>query len=204
MLYGLMIKPPWRQFGIRMHFRHLAIAGPIEITPRRIADERGWFAEVFQLAALQAHIGDVQFVQENESFSTARGTIRGLHFQTPPHAQGKLVRCLTGSVYDVVVDLRHGSPSYGKWLAVTLSAAVGNQLWVPPGFAHGFCTLEPDCTVAYKVTAPYSPAHDKGLAWDDPRLGIDWPTLADPQTLSAKDRAQPVLADLPAYFSMES
>ena len=204
MLYGLMIKPPWRQFGTRMHFRHLAIAGPVEITPQRIADERGWFAEVFQLAALQAHIGDVQFVQENESFSTARGTIRGLHFQTPPHAQGKLVRCLTGSVYDVVVDLRHGSPSYGKWLAVTLSAAAGNHLWVPPGFAHGFCTLEPDCTVAYKVTAPYSPAHDKGLAWDDPRLGIDWPELADPQTLSAKDRAQPALADLPAYFGMES
>ncbi|MEO5599253.1 MAG: dTDP-4-dehydrorhamnose 3,5-epimerase [Novosphingobium sp.] len=187
-----------------MQFRRLAIAGLIEITPRRISDERGWFAEVFRLELLQEHIDMARFVQENESFSLLPGTIRGLHFQTPPHAQGKLVRCLTGSIHDVVVDLRHGSASYGEWLAVMLSASRGNQLWVPPGFAHGFCTLEPDCTVAYKVTAPYSPAHDKGLAWDDPQLGIDWPAAADPQTLSAKDCVQPKLADLPAYFTAEA
>ena len=187
-----------------MELRNLAIPGLALITPRRITDERGWFAEVFQQEWLQEHIGAVRFVQENESFSLLPGTVRGLHFQTPPHAQGKLVRCLTGAIHDVVVDLRHGSPSYGEWLAVTLSASQGNQLWVPPGFAHGFCTLEPNCTVAYKVTAAYSPAHDKGLAWDDPQLGIDWPTVADPQTLSAKDRTQPKLADFPAYFAWEA
>ncbi|MEP7221282.1 MAG: dTDP-4-dehydrorhamnose 3,5-epimerase [Novosphingobium sp.] len=186
-----------------MHFSHLAIAGLVEITPRRIADGRGWFAEVFRADLLAEHIGAQIFVQENAAFSAATGTVRGLHFQTPPHAQGKLVSCLAGAILDVAVDLRHGSPGFGQWLTVTLDAAKGNQLWVPPGFAHGYCTLAPDTTVAYKVTAPYSPAHDKGLAWDDPALAIAWPALADPHTLSARDRDQPRLADLPAYFGKE-
>jgi len=186
-----------------MEFTRFDVPGPVEVVPRRIGDERGYFAETFRLTSFADTVGVHEFVQENESLSAKPGTIRGLHFQTAPHVQGKLVRCTAGAIFDVAVDLRRDSPTFGRWVGAELSAARGNQLWVPPGFAHGFCTLEPGTVVSYKVTAYYSPEHDKGVAWDDPAIGIAWPDLADPDTLSAKDRQQPALADLPPLFTME-
>ena len=178
------------------------IAGVILLTPRHIGDERGYFAETFRADLFAKHIGDYSIVQDNESRSSRVGTIRGLHFQSDPHAQGKLVRCTAGALFDVAVDIRAGSPTYGQWVGETLTPENGKQLWVPPGFAHGFCSLEPDTVIAYKVTGSYYNVEcDKGLAWDDPAIGIVWPDVADAETLSAKDRRQPILADLPAYFS---
>lgn len=187
-----------------MEFHAFDIIGPIEIQPRRIFDDRGFFSEVFRADRLGIEIGERAFVQENESISCTAGTIRGLHFQVEPFAQGKLVRCLAGAIFDVAVDLRKGSETFGRWLAVTLSAGKGNQLWLPPGFAHGFCTLEPDSVVAYKMTAYYSPEHDFGVAWDDPDIAVDWPSIANRDTLSAKDRVQPRLDQLPSMFGVES
>jgi dTDP-4-dehydrorhamnose 3,5-epimerase len=184
-----------------MQFQKFDISGPISIEPRRHGDARGYFAETFRADLFAEAVGQVDFVQENESLSAKVGTVRGLHFQTEPFAQGKLVRCVAGALLDVAVDIRAGSPSYGRWIAAELSAENGCQLWVPPGFAHGFCTLEADTVLTYKVTSYYSHEHDKGLAWDDPAIGIAWPALADPETLSAKDRVQPKLAELPAYFA---
>ena len=189
--------------GQFMEFHPFDIVGPIEIQPRRMSDERGYFSETFRANRLLEAIGEHEFVQENESLSHAAGTIRGLHFQTEPFAQGKLVRCLAGAIFDVAVDLRCGSPTFGRWQSVTLSAELGNQLWIPVGFAHGFCTLEPDSVVAYKVTAYYSPEHEGGLAWDDCDIAIGWPDIANLGTLSAKDRVQPRLAQLPELFRME-
>lgn len=186
-----------------MHFERFDLAGPVLVQPLRRGDARGYFAETFRADAFAGEIGDVAFVQENESLSAKAGTVRGLHFQSAPFAQGKLVRCVAGALLDVMVDIRVGSASFGRSLTVELSAEKGNQLWVPPGFAHGFCTLAPDTILSYKVSAYYSQAHDLGLAWDDPAIGIDWPALADPDTLSAKDRVQPRLADLPTYFRHE-
>jgi dTDP-4-dehydrorhamnose 3,5-epimerase len=141
-------------------------------------------------------------VQDNQSLSVRAGTIRGIHFQSKPAAQGKLVRCLEGKLLDVAVDLRKDSPNYGRWISAILSPTQSNQLWIPVGFGHAFCTLEPDTVISYRVTDYYSPENDKGVAWDDPDIGIGWPKIADPDTLSAKDRSQPGLAELPAYFSM--
>lgn len=186
-----------------MEFRAFEIAGPLEIIPRKIEDERGYFSEIFRLNAFREHVRGVEFVQDNQSLSARLGTIRGLHFQAKPAAQGKLVRCLAGRFFDVAVDLRTGSSTFGKSVSVVLSPEDNNQLWVPAGFGHGFCTLEPNSVLSYRVTDYYSPEHDKGVAWDDPQIAVDWPSIADPDTLSAKDRQQPRLADLPAYFSME-
>ncbi|KQS03413.1 dTDP-4-dehydrorhamnose 3,5-epimerase [Sphingomonas sp. Leaf357] len=186
-----------------MNFQTFDIAGPVAIQPVRHGDARGYFAETFRADRFIETVGKPEFVQENESLSAKAGTIRGLHFQTDPFAQGKLVRCIAGALLDVAVDIRTGSPTYGKWLAIELSAENGRQLWVPPGFAHGFCTLVPDTMLAYKVTAYYDHASDKGLAWDDSAIGIKWPAVADPDTLSPKDRVQPTLADLPAYFTYQ-
>lgn len=186
-----------------MEFHRFDIAGPVEVVPRRIGDARGYFSETFRQDLFDTNVGAFVFVQENESLSARTGTVRGLHFQVPPFVQGKLVRCTRGAIFDVAVDLRAGSPTYGRWVAATLTAERGNQLWVPPGFAHGFCTLQPDSVVAYKVTAPYSQPHDKGLAWDDPVLAIAWPAEADPATLSDKDRVQPRLTELPTWFGAE-
>lgn len=186
-----------------MEFKRLAIPDVIEIEPRKFGDERGYFSEIFRLDRFHAEAVPVDFVQENQSLSVRTGTIRGLHFQTHPFAQGKLVRCLAGSIFDVAVDLRKKSPHFGQWVAAELSAEQGNQLWIPAGFGHGFCTLQPSSIVCYKVTAYYSQADDKGVAWDDPDIGIAWPEVADADTLSAKDRVQPWLADLPAYFEYE-
>jgi dTDP-4-dehydrorhamnose 3,5-epimerase len=187
-----------------MEFRTLGLDGPLEIIPRKIEDERGYFSETFRLADFQQRAGPVQFVQDNQSLSVKAGTVRGLHFQSHPAAQGKLVRCLAGKLIDVAVDLRRGSPTFGKWVSAVLSPEGCNQLWVPVGFGHGFCTLEPNSIISYRVTSYYSPENDKGVAWDDPEIGVDWPEIADPDTLSPKDRIQPSLADLPAYFSMET
>jgi dTDP-4-dehydrorhamnose 3,5-epimerase len=187
-----------------MEFRSFAVNGPLEIKPSKIEDERGYFSEVFRSNIFAEQAGIFEFVQDNQSLSVRPGTIRGLHFQTLPVAQGKLVRCLAGRLVDVAVDLRSDSPTVGRWVAVTLSPDENNQLWVPPGFAHGFCTLEPNSVISYRVTSYYSPEHDKGVAWDDPDIGIEWPDIADAGTLSPKDRAQPRLAELPRYFTMEN
>ena len=186
-----------------MEFAEFEIDGPLEIKPRRIEDERGYFSEIFRLNAFLERVPRVEFVQDNQSLSLRAGTIRGLHFQTKPAAQGKLVRCIAGKLFDVAVDLRRESPTYGRWIAQTLSPEEDNQLWIPVGFGHGFCTLEPNTVISYRVTEYYSPENDKGVAWDDPDIGVEWPSIADPDTLSGKDRQQPRLAELPAYFSMD-
>lgn len=187
-----------------MEFQTLDLPDLLHIRPSRHGDERGYFSEIYRQDAFAAHAGNVSFVQENQSFSQRPGTIRGLHFQTAPYAQGKLVRCLAGAIWDVAVDLRHGSPTFGQWASVELSAAEGNQLWIPEGFAHGFCTLETDTVVCYKVTSYYSPECDRGVIWNDSTLGLEWPGIADPTSLSNKDRVQPTLADLPIYFKYEA
>lgn len=184
-----------------MEIRTFALEGLLEILPRKIADERGYFSEIFRADRFGREAGEVEFVQDNQSLSVRTGTIRGIHFQTAPAAQGKLVRCLAGSILDVAVDLRYDSPSFGQWVAVTLTPETNNQLWIPVGFGHAFCTLLPNSVVGYRVTDYYNAGCDSGVAWDDPDIAIDWPDVADPATLSAKDRAQPRLAELPPVFS---
>jgi dTDP-4-dehydrorhamnose 3,5-epimerase len=172
-----------------------------EIRPVRHGDNRGFFSEIFRESLLREHGIDVPFVQENHSMSVERGVVRGLHFQIPPAGQAKLVRAAAGSLIDVALDLRRGSPTYGKHVAVVLSAAEGNQLFVPEGFAHGFCTLEPNTELVYKVSRYYSAEHDRGVMWNDPAIGIDWPISETEAVLSDKDKRQPTLADLPAHFT---
>ena len=184
-----------------MEIKSFDIAGVMLFLPRQIRDERGYFAEIFRSDFFAQHVGEFVFVQDNESRSLRQGTIRGLHFQSEPHVQGKLVRCTAGALFDVAVDIRQGSPTFGQWVAETLTPENGKQLWIPPGFAHGFCSLEPDTVICYRVTGYYSGECDKGLRWDDPAISISWPDTADSDTLSPKDRRQPLLADLPAYFS---
>jgi dTDP-4-dehydrorhamnose 3,5-epimerase len=186
-----------------MEFRSLGLDGIVEILPRRMEDERGYFSETFRLDRFTAEVGSVDFIQDNQSLSARAGTVRGLHFQMNPAAQGKLVCCLAGRLFDVAVDLRADSPTYGRSISVILSPEQINQLWIPAGFAHGFCTLAPESVISYRVTNYYSPDHDRGIAWDDPDIGIEWPEIADPETLSAKDRRQPRLAELPAHFMMK-
>ncbi len=170
------------------------------VTPKSFADSRGAFCETYNRSRFFEHGIPFEFVQDNHSSSVEAGTIRGLHFQSPPAAQGKLIRVLRGSILDVAVDLRRSSPTYGKWTAETLSAADGRQLLVPIGFAHGFCTLEPDTHVLYKVTAYYSPANDLGIAWDDPDLAIDWRVQPGKAILSERDTRHPRFNSLPTYF----
>ena len=174
-----------------------------EIRPVRHRDPRGFFSEIFRADVLRRHGIDLAAVQENHSLSVDRGVVRGLHFQLPPMSQAKLVRVAAGAVFDVAVDLRRGSPTYGRHVGLVLSAAEGNQLFVPEGFAHGFCTLEPDTEIVYKVNRYYSPEHDRGLLWNDPELAIAWPVAAAAAILSDKDRHQPRLAELPAAFHYE-
>ncbi len=187
-----------------MEFRNFELDGPFEINPGKIEDERGYFSEIFRLNLFAERVSGIEFVQDNQSLSVRAGTVRGLHFQSHPAAQGKLVRCLAGKLFDVAVDLRADSPTYGRWISSVLSPGQNNQLWVPVGFGHGFCTLEPNSVISYRVTSYYSADHDKGVAWDDPDIGIDWPAVADPDTLSQKDRQQPSLVDLPAYFAVKA
>jgi dTDP-4-dehydrorhamnose 3,5-epimerase len=179
--------------------RPLELPELIELTPRRFVDERGFFSEVWNEARF-AEAGVVcRFVQDNVSLSVSKGVVRGLHFQTPPAAQAKLLRVSRGSVFDVGVDIRRSSPTFGRWAGVTLSADKWNQLFIPEGFAHGFMTLEDNTEVSYKASAPYSPDHDRAIRWNDPAIGIEWPAGLPP-ILSAKDQAAPLLADLEPGF----
>lgn len=170
------------------------------VVPNRFGDDRGWFSETFRADVLAAAGIDDAFVQDNQSFSAQSGTVRGLHFQLAPAGQAKLVRVLSGAILDVAVDLRRGSETYGRHVAVRLDAAEGEQLYVPVGFGHGFCTLEPDTMVAYKVSAYYSREHDRNLAWNDPDLAIAWPVGEGEAVLSDKDRVAPSFAELGAVF----
>ena len=170
------------------------------LTPKRHGDHRGFFSEVYKRPEMEAAGIDLAFIQDNHSLSGAVGTLRGLHFQSPPQAQAKLVRVTRGRILDVAVDIRRASPTFGRHVAVELSAENWKQIFVPTGFAHGFVTLEPDTEVLYKVDALYAPANDHGLAFDDPALGIDWRLPLDRLVLSEKDRKHPKLADLPVYF----
>jgi dTDP-4-dehydrorhamnose 3,5-epimerase len=170
------------------------------VTPKKHGDARGFFSEVYNRSAWDEAGLKFTFVQDNHSFSAATGTLRGLHFQTPPFAQAKLVRVVRGGILDVAVDIRRSSPTFGKHVAVELSAQNWRQLLIPIGFAHGFLTLEPDVEVLYKTTAVYSPAHDRGLAWDDPLIAIDWRAPAGGPILSDKDRRWPRLKEAPELF----
>ena len=178
----------------------LSLSGVRLIRAKRYLDPRGYFAETYVRRDFADAGIDQEFVQDNQSCSSARGTVRGLHFQIPPFAQAKLVRVLRGRILDVVVDLRRASPSYGRHLSVELGADTGDQLYVPAGFAHGFCTLVADTEVLYKVDAVYSAEHDRGVNWADPALGIAWPVSEADAVLSPKDAALPALRDLPDYF----
>ena len=183
-----------------MHCEALGIEGAVLIRPDRHEDDRGFFSEVYNRRALAAvGLTDV-YVQDNHSLSRDAGTIRGLHFQIEPHAIAKLIRVTRGSIVDVVVDIRHGSPTFGQHFTVELSAESGDQLYVPIGCAHGFCTTEPNTEVIYKVTDHWSNDVDRGIAWNDPDLGIKWPVGEDEAVLSDKDRGQPLLRDTPRHF----
>lgn len=170
------------------------------VRARRFDDPRGYFMETWSADAFDKLGIGARFVQDNQSLSVQRGTVRGLHFQIPPFAQAKLVRVLQGSVFDVAVDLRTGSPDFGKWCGVTLSAARPEQLYIPRGFAHGFVTLEPDTVVSYRVDAPYSPACDAGILWNDPSIGVEWPVAVGEALLSAKDAGLPPLSAFRSPF----
>lgn len=183
-----------------MQVKALAIDGVFEIIPARFGDARGFFSETWKRSALAEHGIDLDFIQDNHSLSAAVGTLRGIHYQAPPMAQDKLVRCTRGRVFDVAVDLRTGSPTRGHWVSLILDAATGNQILVPKGFGHAFQTLEPDCEVQYKVTAPYAPECDRSIRWADPAIGIDWPLAVDPEFLSAKDRSAPLLSEQDTGF----
>jgi dTDP-4-dehydrorhamnose 3,5-epimerase len=187
-----------------MQISRLAIPDVILVKPRRFEDERGFFSETWSDREFRMQVADVSFVQDNHSLSRQIGTIRGLHFQRPPSGQGKLVRVTRGSVFDVAVDLRRGSPSYGRHVSAVLTAEGGEQLWIPEGFAHAFCTLEADTEFLYKVTSFYSAKDDGGLVWNDPDLAIVWPVAPEEAVLSDKDRQLPRLADLPPIFQMAS
>lgn len=170
------------------------------VVPKRHGDARGWFCESFRVDQLaEGGITDV-FLQDNQSFSAEKGTVRGLHFQTAPAAQAKLVRVLAGAILDVAVDIRQGSPTFGRHVAVRLDAESGEQLFVPVGFAHGFCTLEPNTMIAYKVTDYYSRENDRGILWNDPMLAIEWPVSEAEAVLSDKDRSAPRLSEIDPPF----
>lgn len=180
--------------------RQTGLPGVLEIIPNRFGDDRGFFSETYNAQTLAAEGITLEFVQDNHSLSKARGVLRGLHYQLDPYAQDKLVRVSRGSVFDVAVDIRAGSPDYGKWVGVTLSADRWNQLLIPRGFAHGFVTLEPDTEFLYKVSAPYSRDHDRSIRFDDPDIGIDWPVAGADITVSDKDRNAPFLRDAGETF----
>jgi dTDP-4-dehydrorhamnose 3,5-epimerase len=169
-------------------------------TPLAVGDVRGSFCEVYRRDIWASAGIDIEFVQDNQSISTLRGTVRGLHFQSPPYAQAKLVRVLEGAIFDVAVDIRRGSPTYGRHAVHELSAQNGLQFLIPEGFAHGFCTLTERTSVHYKVSAYYSAAHDRGLLWRDPDLQISWPVATDAAVLSDRDRGHPGLATLNSPF----
>ncbi|SLN46204.1 dTDP-4-dehydrorhamnose 3,5-epimerase [Roseovarius litorisediminis] len=180
-----------------------ALPGLVVLTPARYGDARGFFSESWNRQRMAEHGLDFDFVQDNHSLSVAQGTVRGLHFQTPPHAQAKLVRCGRGRLLDVSVDLRKGSPTFGKWVGIELSFENGKQLLIPEGFAHGFVTCVPDTEIIYKCSDYYAPECDRSLRFDDPEIGIDWGIDAGEAILSDKDAGAPLLADLDNPFIWE-
>lgn len=180
-----------------------AIADVKIITPKKFGDERGFFSEVWNARTFKNAGMDIEFVQDNHAFSAEVGTVRGLHFQLDPAAQGKLLRVTRGAVLDVAVDIRRGSPTFGQHVAIELSAENWRQLWVPAGFAHGYCTTQPNTELTYKVTDYYSPDHDCGIFWNDPDLNIDWPVAPEKAVLSQKDKVLPVLKDQQRLFDFE-
>ncbi|PXW72238.1 dTDP-4-dehydrorhamnose 3,5-epimerase [Loktanella sp. PT4BL] len=173
----------------------------MEITPRRFVDSRGHFSETYNADTLAQHGITTQFVQDNQSYSRDIGTVRGLHFQAPPSAQAKLIRVLQGAIWDVAVDIRKGSPTYGQWVGCALSAEKGNQLFIPEGFLHGFVTRTADCIVAYKCSATYAPATEGSVRFDDPDLAIDWGIDVQDAVLSDKDAAAPSFAGFTSPFT---
>ncbi len=183
-----------------MQVKATKIPSVLLLTPRYFNDARGYFVETYNARGARDAGLMAEFVQDNQALSLKRGTVRALHFQVPPKVQAKLVRALRGSIYDVAVDLRAGSPSYGRWVGATLTAQGGEQIFVPRGFAHGYCTLEDNTEVAYKVDDYYAPDCERGLAWDDPTLSIRWPVSAADAVLSEKDRKLPRFADFAAPF----
>jgi dTDP-4-dehydrorhamnose 3,5-epimerase len=182
-----------------MELRSLDIADVKLVVPTLLRDARGSFTEVYNRRRLSEAGIHADFVQDNQSLSHRAGTVRGLHFQTPPAAQGKLVRVVSGAIFDVALDIRPHSPTYGQHVSATLSAQNCAQLWIPQGFAHGYCTVEADTVVLYKTTAFYAPEHDQGIRWNDPALGIAWPVAEAEAILSDKDRVQPMLAQSAAF-----
>lgn len=181
-----------------MKIEQTALGGVVVLTPRRHEDARGFFSEAWNKQTLQDVGISVEFVQDNHSLSKPAGTVRGLHFQTPPHAQTKLVRCAKGSLFDVVVDIRRGSPTYGHWVGEELSFNNGKQVFVPAGFLHGFMTLEPDTEIAYKCSDYYDPGCDGAIHWKS--CGVEWPRVEGPPLLSDKDMAAPPLSDFASPF----
>jgi dTDP-4-dehydrorhamnose 3,5-epimerase len=189
--------------AIMTEIRALALPDILEVLPPKFGDHRGFFSEVWSAKAFAERGLDIHFVQDNHSYSAEAGVLRGLHYQEPPFAQAKLVRVAKGSIFDVAVDIRGGSPTFGRWVGLTVSAKAWNQILVPAGFAHGFLTLEPNCEVLYKVSAPYLRDHDRSIRFDDPAIGIEWPLGDEPPILSDKDLAAPLLADAAPAFRYE-
>lgn len=175
----------------------------ILLRPPRYGDARGWFSETYSEASARAAGITTRFVQDNQSFSALEGTVRGLHFQRPPHAQAKLIRCIRGSIMDYAVDVRRGSPTYGRFVAARLTANGGEQLFIPVGFAHGFVTLEPNVEIAYKVSDFFAPDCDGGIVWNDPSIGIDWSLPPSGAVLSDKDVGLPALATFDSPFEYD-
>jgi dTDP-4-dehydrorhamnose 3,5-epimerase len=186
-----------------MQIELTGLSGLVVITPPRFGDARGFFAETYSRDKLAAHGIALEFVQDNHSLSAQPGTVRGLHFQAPPRAQAKLVRCGRGVLFDVAVDIRRGSPTYGRWFGIELSFENGKQLLIPAGFAHGFVTRAPDTEIIYKCSDTYAPETEGALRWDDPDIGIDWGLRDTPPILSAKDAAAPAFAGFDSAFSYE-
>ena len=182
-----------------MEFTKTNLEGVLVVEPRVFGDHRGWFMETYSEAEFSKHGLNLEFVQDNHSFSAAKGTLRGLHYQLNPKAQTKLERCTKGAIYDVAVDIRRGSPTYGAWFGIELSAENKKQLLIPKGFAHGFMTITEDVEVQYKVDELYAPECDGGILWSDPDIGIAWPLNIQP-VLSAKDEKAPRLADVEHNF----
>ncbi len=183
-----------------MEISRLSIPDVCILKPALHRDGRGFFSESYNRRRLESLGIQLDFVQDNHAYSAHKGTIRGLHFQSPPHAQAKLIRVVRGAIFDVAVDLRQGSPSYGRWVSAVIGADAWNQILVPVGFAHGLCTLEDDTEVLYKVTDYYDRGCDHGIAWNDPTLGIDWPVAPSAAIVSERDQQQPAFANLPPWF----
>ena len=183
-----------------MKVERLSIPEVLVITPQKFGDSRGFFSETFSARRFAEAGISATFVQDNHSLSAKRGTVRGLHCQIAPSVQGKLVRVVKGAIWDVAVDIRQGSPTYGQYAGATLSAGNWSQLWVPGGFLHGFCTTEPDTEVIYKVTADYDPGAERGVIWNDPDLALPWPVDAVDVALSDKDGRLPRLADCDVWY----